>query len=293
MVKTLRITTIIAAILAVILLFFFALSGTRKDPQAEDFLSLPGTVEQFSKTAGRKSAPSDQASPLVTQASVFAKYLNPAKPPARTQTSRGPRPTITNRPKTVSAKFDLIGTSFHPSDPNLSLALIDETGKGFRWVRKSTKIGHLVVEQIKDGTLVVRDGERTFDMAAQRKPVKSLVKKSTKGLTPRKPKPLTAEQSQKYNNLIDQLKAMQTQNGDTDNEQMNELMDEVMSELKSVRVTEDEADHLDQLGKELKQELKDPNAPEDPNTPKEPNTSTDKNSRTSARSRATIKRLKR
>jgi hypothetical protein len=57
----------------------------------------------------------------------------------------------------------------------LSLALIDEPGKGLHWVRQSSKVGHLLIEQIKDGLIVVKDGKGTFELEAEQKPEISLL----------------------------------------------------------------------------------------------------------------------
>jgi hypothetical protein len=47
----------------------------------------------------------------------------------------------------------------------LSAALIDEPGKGFHWVKQSSQVGHLVIDKIKDGAVVIRDGTSTYELA--------------------------------------------------------------------------------------------------------------------------------
>jgi hypothetical protein len=73
-------------------------------------------------------------------------------------------------PAPVSPKFTLVGVSFYQSHPEQSLAFIDEPGKGLHWVRQSGEVGHLIIEQVKDGSVVVRDGQRTFEIAIQQQP---------------------------------------------------------------------------------------------------------------------------
>ena len=178
MIKTLRITSIAAAVLAVVFFAFPAVFGVRGDEQTERFLDSAGVIEKFNKLRRGKSAKGrSQESPLVKEANDFAAYLNPEKPKRerRTPTPRG-KPIITPRPKEVSAKFTLIGTSYCASHPELSLALIDEVGKGLRWVRQSGKVGHLIIEQVKAGLVVVRDDQRTFELAPQRTEKRSLLK---------------------------------------------------------------------------------------------------------------------
>jgi len=178
MLKTLKITGIIAAALAVLFLVFSAVFGARGNDDIENFLDSPGAVENFKKAYGNKQKKGqDQTSPLVKQAQKFALFLNPPVKPRRTTSVRKTGvPSTLARPKTVSAKFKLIGTSFYPTNPERSLALIDEPGKGFRWVRQSGKVGHLIIQQIKDGLVVVKDDQRTFEMTPQRKPKKSLIR---------------------------------------------------------------------------------------------------------------------
>jgi hypothetical protein len=184
MIISLRITGIIVAVLAALGFVFIAIFGVRSDKEAEEFLASPGAVELFGKTKsseGKDSA--GRTSPLVKAAEAFALFLNP---PPKPQTVTAPSgPAAMPRPQTVTAKFDLIGTSFYALRPDLSLALIDEPGKGFRWLRQSDTVGHLVIEQIKDGTVTVRDGQRTFDMTAKRDEKRSLIKgESPAGLAP-------------------------------------------------------------------------------------------------------------
>ena len=180
MIKTLRITSVIAVILAGGFLVFPVLFGVRGDEQIGEFLSSAGAIEKFKEARSDKAERSEnQTSPLVRQAEAFASYLNPpllAEPTA----ARSP---IARRPTTVSAKFELVGTSFYPLHPERSLALIDEPGKGLHWVRQSGRVGRLIVEQIKDGLVVVRDGQRSFELVAERPGKRTLVKGPSVGET--------------------------------------------------------------------------------------------------------------
>ncbi|MHC4544989.1 MAG: hypothetical protein ACYTDW_04020 [Planctomycetota bacterium] len=184
MIKTLRITTIIAAILAIGFLAFPVVYGYRGNEQIEQFLKSPGAIEKFNKAKGVKSRKTgDQTSPLVKQAVLFGLYLNPpprkaAPRPKTTPTARKPAP-ITEVPVVISAKFKLIGTSYYASRPELSLAYIDEPGKGLYWTRQGSKVGHLLIEKVKDGSIVVKDREKTVTLVAVRAPKKSLIKGET------------------------------------------------------------------------------------------------------------------
>jgi len=187
MIKTLRITSIIAVVLAVVFLAFPAVFGIRSDEQAEQFLNSASAIEEFSKAKGKKSTKNEsqsQISPLVKQAQVFASYLNPPKPEKAPATRRTGAPKIIPRPTgPVSPKFKLLGTSYYALHPDLSLALIDEPGKGLRWVRQSSEVGHLIIKQVKNGSVVVRDDKRTFELVAERPEKRSLLKSPSPGAT--------------------------------------------------------------------------------------------------------------
>lgn len=180
MIKTLRITTFIAAILAVGVLAFPVVYGYRGDEQIEKFLNSPGAIERFKKAKGNKVKPGSQVSPLVKQAGLFGLYLNPPKQaPApkspRTPVARTPT-TITEPPKVFSTKFTLIGTSYYASRPELSLAYIDEPGKGLHWVRQGDMVSHLVIQEVKDGSVIVKNRDELNTLVVARTPKKSLLK---------------------------------------------------------------------------------------------------------------------
>lgn len=183
MIKTLRITTIIAAILAVGFLAFPVVYGYRYQgvEEIEQFLNSPGAVERFKQAKGAKRVKGgDQVSPLVKQAMGFSLYLNPPRKPAvprptRTQVANKPAP-ITEAPVVFSTKFTLIGTSYYASRPELSLAYIDEPGKGMHWVRQGAKVAHLLIQEVQDGSVIVKDRDKTVTLVAARAPKKSLLK---------------------------------------------------------------------------------------------------------------------
>ena len=69
MTKTLRITSIIAAAIAVAIFVFPAVFGGRIDPDVVKFLAAPGIVEKFKEAKGAQNAEAqNQVPPLVTQA---------------------------------------------------------------------------------------------------------------------------------------------------------------------------------------------------------------------------------
>ena len=286
MVKTLRITTIIAALLAAGFLIFPAVLEARGDKAIEEFLKSPGAIEKFQRARGDHQAEGEgQISPLVKQARAFALYLNPPpKRPARTATRPRPAP----RPKVTSAKFKLLGTSFYALHPDLSLALIDEVGKGIRWVRRSGRVGHLVIDQIKDGLVVVKDGERTFEVAVVERPKKvNLIKSPTldktdakaalqpgwQGVTARQ---MSAEESAEsraekaaaLEELVRELRAIQAtgESEQAGTKQEKKDGDALEKFIEAIRIDAEEAKKLNNLGKELQNGGEEPNLAEDRST---------------------------
>jgi len=302
MIKTLRITSIIVAALAVVFFVFPVIFGVRSDEQTKQFLNSAGVIEKFSKAKGKESTKGEsQISPLVKQAEAFALYLNPPKPKKAPPAHRTDRPSIIPRPPApVSPKFKLIGTSHYASHPELSLALIDEVGKGLRWVRQSGKLGHLIIEQVKDGLVVVRDGKRTFDLVAERPEKRSLLKEPLSRATgsksilsasgkaggritgDRAPQKnaeeiaaLQKEQAKLAEKIFAELEAMQAdaESDKTDSEHAEENTAKTKKDLESTRISAEEAKRLGRLGKLLKNTQQGPNQVKDDRTESDANLS--------------------
>ena len=287
MVKTLRITTITAALLAAGILIFPAVFGARGDKAIEEFLKSPGAIEKFQRARGDEAEGEGQISPLVKQARAFALYLNPPAPKRPPVPSR-PRPKP--RPKVTSAKFKLLGTSFYALHPDLSLALIDEVGKGIRWVRRSGRVGHLVIDQVKDGLVVVKDGRRTFEVAVVERPKKvNLIKSSTLDKTDAKAAlqpgwqgvtagQMSAEESAEsmaesaaaLEEFVRELKAIQAageaeQTGTEQGEKDIAALDKF---IEAIRISAEEAKELNNLGRKLQNGGEEPNIIDDHNSTK-------------------------
>jgi len=181
MIKTLRITGIAIGILAVCFIGLSATFGLQGDENKAEFLSKPGVVERFKNQSEKPAPDKGQVSPLVKQAQAFALRINPPapkEPHSQRPTARRTKP----RPRKVSAKFLLIGTCYYPTRPAGSLALIDIAGKGLRWVRQGEKAGHLTIEQVREGFVVINDGEMTYELEAEERPQRAnLVKSASLG----------------------------------------------------------------------------------------------------------------
>lgn len=300
MIKTLRITTIIAAILAVGFFAFPAVFGFRGDEGIEQFLNSPGAIEKFNKAKGAKpSRTGSQIPPLVKQAVAYGFYLNPPRREPVSRLKAPPpvarkQPTIPDPPR-PKVKFKLIGTSYYESRPELSLAYIDEPGKGLYWVKQGSKVAHLLIEQVKDGSIVVKDQEKSVTLVADRPPKRSLIKgENTSKSTPvlpgasasitssapvqvsaretvtavppravpprasrRPPEMSDAEQDALLADFINELKAQQRGAGAGAEEKAS--LEEAIANLEAMRVTTGEAKRLDRLGREMRRFQSDPN----------------------------------
>ncbi|MHC4556432.1 MAG: hypothetical protein ACYTFW_12385 [Planctomycetota bacterium] len=299
MINTLRITSIIAAILAGIFFVFPVVFGVRSDESLEKFLNSPGVIEKFNSAAGDKARQGgSRVSPLVQQAEAFGLYLNPPKPQiAKTQAEQ--KTTIT-QDMPVTPKFTVLGTCFYNGRPEMSLALIDEPGKGLHWVRQSSKVGHLLIEEVKDGLVVVKGSKGTFERPVEQKPKTNLPKgaapvsagprsqsrlrssspplrssspplgrvpagvSSTRSKPPSRPQ-RSAEETAKLEELVGKLKNLQrSSTSDKTSSGPSEkekaaLVEKLISNFKSTRISDEEAKKLDNLGKNLKDIREDPN----------------------------------
>jgi hypothetical protein len=291
MIGTLRITSVAAVILAgvvmasvvgpVSLLGF----GVRDDTQVAKFLDGPSAVDRFKERHGDKAQDNqDTTPPLVKQAELFANIINPpASAPAQTRSTPAPAP---RRPKVPgppapSAQFGLVGTSYSPNADE-SFAYVRLADNTYQWVRPGDEIGHIVVKQIKNGAIVCWDGSRDAEMAVEPVPeTASLLETGGAATTPvtsgfhppaavetrthpmkvipssassrlpaagaPRPSPyLTEEDHQALGDLVERLKKL-----DMDPASRAAAVNELISELKSSRVSPEEAEKLESLGQEL------------------------------------------
>jgi hypothetical protein len=321
MTKTVRIASSLIALLAVIITLPAVLGANTDNIKTKKSSEVQSVVESFKKTRGdRAKKDTDQKPPLVKEAEDFALYLNPPKPPTvererveppveRTDTALPPVQSISR-----TAKFNLIATCVHESNPPLSVALIDEPGRDRRWVRQSDVVGHLIIKEIKEGSVIINDGTRTYPLTMAERPVETslvvgksaaddskfqtelppvlldnigldktdLIEKQTP-VTKRpaeairnrqRPAPIRSPEEQKlFDKFIEELGSIATESGDKaakerSVEQADEMIKKLFSDIENTtRVSGKEAQKLDDLGKKLDSEKKDPNQPKADKTP--------------------------
>jgi hypothetical protein len=174
MIRTLRITSIVAGLLAVALLVVFSMVGVKPDPELEKLLRSPSVVEQYVRDKNRPGPPNvGSTSRLDELAKGFARMINPPAPSTSPDAAAGrPVPQNTRQaPPRVSGKFKLLATSFSAEDPNLSLAFVEmpTVDQKRSWVRvgQSVEREGWTIRAIKDGAIVYGDEQQTQEILVE------------------------------------------------------------------------------------------------------------------------------
>ena len=179
MVNTVRITSIVAVVVAALVLLVIVgpkgvvpkvLAGfaLQSDEKTQDILEKPSAVEQWRQQHGGTKQAEPETPVLVQQAELLQQILDPPapiKPPTernrRDRIARTPPPT----PVVTSTKFDLVGTSCEEGNPAGSFAYIYITGdKSYQWVQIGDEIGHYKVKEVKTDALVCFDGRSDVEI---------------------------------------------------------------------------------------------------------------------------------
>lgn len=287
MIKTLRITSVLAVIAAAVLIKYFVFPvvvGAGGDENIDKVLKAPTVVEKFRETKGDHAKAPDKTSPLVQQALAFADYLNPR--PVVTPRKPGdpklpPKPII----GPTSPKFKVFATTYFEGNPELSQALIDEPGRERRWVRQSSMVGHLLIEQVKDGVVVVKSSNDTYELAVESNPKAapaknaSPVSKATTGQSPVSPTSATysraasgisrthsrppaqlntstsPEREKAANELVQRLSVLQKSSTPEDKARIGQLI----ATFKPTIISSEDAQNLTKLGEKVENGDEDPN----------------------------------
>jgi hypothetical protein len=194
----------------------------------------------------------------------------------------------------VTPKFKVVGISYCEKRPELSMALIDEPGKGIHWVKQSTSVGHLLVEQVLNDLVIVKSSTKTFKLVPEReKPESKTKSKSTgKSSVTKKPAGSSASRVQPSNSktrnlvkrvptkssppkqeaakekelqkLYKDLKDLKNKSDITDSElteeERTQQIEKIISSFKASYVSDEEAKKLDDLAEQLKNNGSEPNS---------------------------------
>ncbi|MHC5138545.1 MAG: hypothetical protein ACYSOF_01435 [Planctomycetota bacterium] len=189
MLKTLRVTSLAAVVLAVIGVAAIAVLGLKGDPEIRAFLERKGIVDSLREKADEAGIKEDKSSPLVALAKKMALRFNPPPPPKPVVKSPKPDPKL-ERKKTppkipqkkvqAAVKSDLLATVLYESSPEKSMALF-KAGAKQEWFRQGEKVGHLEIREIRDGSVLFsQGGQAPKEIFVPLKPrTKSLLKNSS------------------------------------------------------------------------------------------------------------------
>ena len=178
LVKAISVSVVLLAAVTVATVGYFMVFGTDAVRQRADILKQQSAIEAFRAALDLLPKSKAQVSPLVEQAHKLALRINPPKPPERKKpvtdrkvTFKEPEKEII-RPKTVvNTRFNLLATCKVEDYPEKSLALIDLSAEGHKWVREGDSIEHLMVHRIYDGDVVLyqRNKEHSILNVPERK----------------------------------------------------------------------------------------------------------------------------
>jgi len=271
--------------------------GITQDREAEEFLAAPSAVTRFNTLKDSQVSDNQPTTPpLVQQAQTLESIINPRVPTAQTPVT----PTNVRAPGTppppprTTAKFDLVGISYSQSNPESSFAYIRLPDNTYQWIRQGSEIGHLTVKQVKNDSILCSDGQRISEMkveptidtasilevgAASAEPTASglfrgtavppaspsgvrtpLSGRITAGTSPASA-PLSEEDEAGLNELVHRLKELKGAKPDQADSNTAAEVSKLISEIKSSRVSAEEAQKLEKLGEQLNG-ARDPSAEE-------------------------------
>lgn len=175
MLKTLRITSLLAMLAAASGVAVILVIGLKGNPEIKTVLESPDIIASIRKKISAEDTKQDTLSPLVVQAQKFALRIDPPPPPkppvvekpevkkppkevARVATPK-PKPPAPKKKVKVNTKFDLLATVVYETAPEKSLALL-KTGNLQEWFRVGEKAGGLDIQEIRDGSVVFTQSGR-------------------------------------------------------------------------------------------------------------------------------------
>jgi len=245
--------------------------GITPDRDARQFLEGPSAVTRFNgrQDSNEVSGNQDKTPPLVKQAQMLEEILNPRIPQAAASVpapnARIPAPPV--KPVASSAKFDLIGISYSPSDPTSCFAYIRLPDNTYQWICQGSEIGHLTIKQVKSNSIICLDGQRMSEM-----PVESTIDTAslletgagssasdriTAGVSPLSAR-LTGQDEASLNELVQRLKQELQKENKSNQADSNAVSTEkaaaagkLITDYKSSLVGAEEAQNLENLGEKL------------------------------------------
>lgn len=260
------------------------------DPEMERILSEPSVVEEYVGTHGGSRSAQDTTSALVREAEAFKNILDPPPPPAGSRTAAkrplgrpDTRPVV--KPISSTAQFALVGTTVSTDNSFAYIRLQDKT---YRWVRQGDEIGHLTIREIRKGSIVCWNGQAEVEMATESVPqTASLLEVGSPSVTPSELRPtsvsprsgritgqpvaqpwsrglsatagggeMNEQEREALGDLVGRLRDLQKDNAASPDANMTPEAREaavkrLIAEYKSSHVSPEEAERVEDLGREL------------------------------------------
>ncbi len=299
MVKTLRITglaavafagVVLASVLGHVSLIHVDVPGSEK---MEKLLASPGAVDRFRELhTGDDQTGLDTTPPLVKQAEVFKDIIDPkvvVREEAPKTSSRVPSGSAIKPPPVSTPKFTLLGTAYSLSDPNSSFAYIRSADNICQWVPCGSEIGHLMIKEVRESSVICWDGRSESELAIEAVPDRASLLEGDGEIPPsaapetsqpveveaalpasdhpqqtnrpvspslRTAPRLTTGEQRSLDDLATRLKRLQGPLGDVQVADANRAaaIGKLMSEFKSSRVGPEEARNLESLGEDVSTE---------------------------------------
>lgn len=134
-------------------------------------LAAPSALARFNESVGPLRDREERVPPLVAQAQTLALYLDPPPPPGppRPMAKKpvAPEPPPPPRPAQTSPKFKVLSTSCSETNRARSIALIAVPGADAQWMREGEQVGHVVIHEIRPGTVVCLAGEQLCELSVE------------------------------------------------------------------------------------------------------------------------------
>lgn len=171
MLKTLRITSLAALILAALGVFVLVSLGFKGDPGIRSILDESQITDKYKDLANQTEKKTDGVHPLVNQAKLFALRINPPPPPPPPPPKDPPKQVAPNTnltrttapppppPPPPQPKFEVLATVVYAAQPSKSLTLL-KSGSKIEWFRQGEKAGNLDIDEVRDGSVVFSQGGR-------------------------------------------------------------------------------------------------------------------------------------
>lgn len=171
MLQTLKIARVIAAVFTVGFIVYLAITAFKPDKDIQSFLDKPSTIDKMKKLKLQINPNKDKESTLVTEAKALANRIDPPPPPIPPKPQVKDQPKVAEKPKPVinrpppptpvkTKNFQVLATCKYETAPEKSLALLKIVSEGNKWFRQGETIGHLTIQEVKDGSIVVYQGDQ-------------------------------------------------------------------------------------------------------------------------------------